>query len=359
MKYFKKCEILKIAKRAQKHGYHNQIRKTSKTKKSQRSRRSNQLSEIVIEAPTIFSLAKNYDETVECLYNLKKAVFGKSRNRIKQNVFIDFAPISDLSITSALVLVAEIDRWRQKTKRRLKLRDVDNWSPNVKYFLVSVGFFKLLDVDDPETSDHNDSYKDNVILPMISGNQLDNEKLDSIQKNLSENVKNFNTNAYIYDALVEAVYNAIKHAYPENEPFEFPPISKQWWAAGSWLPAKSEVKLIVYDQGVGIPNTLPASGLWEKMRNKLEGYNLAKANAKMIEAAVQLDRTSISPGHGKGLPDVLGPTKSIGGTKVRIISGKGEVNCENGKVVDITEHKYHVGGTLIEWTIPLIAPKKS
>ena len=73
----------------------------------------------------------------------------------------------------------------------------------------------------------------------------------------------------------------------------------------------------------------------------------------MIEAALEVSRTSLTSGHGQGLKDILAPVEQQSGGMVRIISGKGQIIYKSGQKLAKFEKNLHLGGTLIEWTIPV------
>ena len=73
----------------------------------------------------------------------------------------------------------------------------------------------------------------------------------------------------------------------------------------------------------------------------------------MIEAALEVSRTSLTSGHGQGLTDVLAPVEELKGGRDRILSGRGQVSYSYGSPIEKKEHSQHLGGTFIEWTIPV------
>lgn len=351
MKFRTKQINAKLAKRAAKHGFHNWLRKTNH--KVTIVRKS-----VVIQAPEILSFSNNYEATVKCLHDLKMAALLEPPAGTRRYVRIDFARIRELSTASALVLAAEIDRWRKVRKAQLRPRNIKEWSPTVKRLLVEIGFFDLLDVDRPKLPDSPDPSRDIAILPMVSGNTLDRSKLALIEDHLRTIANVFQQEPSIYMALTEAAYNSIKHGYPKDYDFKFTTLKNQWWATGSWSPERSEIKLIIYDQGVGIAETLPSWDHWEELNNWLSSKHpvlskVLKEHASMIEAALEVSRTSLTSGHGQGLLDVVSPVDQLGGGCVRILSGRGQVLYEKDQKIVKIERSQHLGGTLIEWTIPV------
>ena len=259
--------------------------------------------EIRIIPPRVFSFTKNYDATVSCLREIKSAALKQGDSGRGQPVFIDLEPIQEISVAGALVLAAEIDRWRRVISKQLRPRRLRHWHPKVRALLASLGFFDLLEVT--TTPDEDDiSQSEVTVLPMVSSTRLDQRLLKSLAA-VSEVLHNDPT---VYDGLVEAAYNATKHAYPSDHEWDYKPTTEGWWATASWNPASGSVKFLVYDQGVGIAATLPRWEGWEKVRQLLSGVpggSMLKDASRMIEAALEVDRTSLAGGHGKGLQDVV------------------------------------------------------
>lgn len=116
------------------------------------------------------------------------------------------------------------------------------------------------------------------------------------------------------------------------------------------------MQFVVFDQGVGIPETLPRSSKWESVREYMEMIpvvgSASNDNSFLIESAIEVSRTSLGGGHGRGLKDVVEPVANLRGGRVRIFSGRGSyIRYGDGKV-EKDDKPLHIGGTLIEWTIP-------
>lgn len=316
------------------------------------------LREVRIVPPSVFNLSTNYDSTISCLEDLKCATLLKPPANERRKVYIDLTPITDLSITAALVLAAEIDRWRQLKRAPLSPRNPDKWNPKVKNLLIDIGFFDLLGTVAPARADVSDMGGEYSVLKLTSCNTLDRKRIVQIEDDLRGLATALEQESSIYSALTEAAYNCLKHAYPAGCNFRFPPLGKYWWATGSWSPERSEVRIIVYDQGVGIAETLPRWNHWEKIRKQLTkkakiAGQLLGEHSNMIEAALEVSRTSLTSGHGQGLTDVLAPVEELKGGRVRVLSGRGQVSYSYGSHIEKKEHCQHLGGTLIEWTIPV------
>ncbi|WP_226557790.1 hypothetical protein [Salipiger thiooxidans] len=238
-----------------------------------------------------------------------------------------------------------------------------DWSVEVSRMLYDVGFFRLLRVPTPDHFREEGGLQQITVLPMISSVELPGQLLQELLDDLSAIAEVLQQDPAIYSGLFEAAYNANKHAYPEDYEWEFRPVARGWWATAGWNPREGCVKFLVYDQGVGIPATLPRWGGWERVRERLarsagallgdEASATFNDASKLIEAAIEVDRTSLDGGHGKGLQDVVAVVQGRPGAKVRILSGKGRVLYYDDHTVELKDEALHLGGTLIEWTIPV------
>lgn len=271
---------------------------------------------------------------------------------------MDLSTIQSISLAGALVLGAEIHRWRVHHGPGLRARNIADWNPRVRHLLAGLGFFKLLRVQVPRRMQREEYVGEVAVLRMISSTQLDQELLQTTMKQLTAVAEVLDQDPSVYGALVEASYNAKLHAYPEDHHYEFPPLIPGWWATASWNPVEGCVKFLVYDQGVGIPATLPKWSGWEKVRAKLAenlgGLAVGLRDASsLIAAAIEMDRTSLQGGHGKGLQDVIRAVETVPGSSVRILSGTGSVLYHHGGRIEKKDETLHIGGTLVEWRIPV------
>ena len=162
-----------------------------------------------------------------------------------------------------------------------------------------------------------------------------------------------------YVALIEGLGNAQEHAYPANRPPQvFPPVSR-WWAAGSYDPAKHQLEFVVYDQGAGIPVTLPWQPFFPSV---LRLCAPARTDADLIAAAIRYGHSrhvrakaklEKIKGRGNGLWTICALIPELKGSVVRIVSGHGEVTVRGHKHITKTEHSTPFCGTLLHWTLKL------
>lgn len=110
----------------------------------------------------------------------------------------------------------------------------------------------------------------------------------------------------------------------------------------------------VYDQGVGIPMTLPRSTKWQRVRGWLKNAAVTtNDDAEMIAAAMEVGRTSVATdGRGAGLAQYLDFVDHSDAGHLRIISNSGEILYRRGEpIIQKKRHLLALGGTLVEWDI--------
>ena len=311
--------------------------------------------------PETFSLTRNYSDTIEAISKIKE--IGHSHNIKPVKIELDLTAVRYAALAATLVLSSEIDRvlsLERPRNRQVRIvpKNIMSWDLKVAAKLDDLGFFSLFGIKFDLT--FPDALCDDgfSLLKMRFGFSFQPERIGKLVNELHEVADFFNHSSYVYDAMVEATLNVNDHAYPDTEVFQFKAFVGAWWAAASYSAESGEIRFVVFDQGVGIPRTLPRWSLWEELREKLSvgavTSHLVKQDARMIAAAIEVSRTSKSraDGRGQGLADVLSPVSEASGGRVRILSGSGEMLYSGDGKMELKELSRHVGGTLIEWCLP-------
>ena len=314
----------------------------------------------IIKAPRIFSFSRNYKETVEFLKEMKDATLLRPYSP-RRSTSIDLVPIESMSIAAAFVLAAEVQRWSEVVGKGLKPRDLAKWSPDVRRVLNGLGFFDLLGINRP-SEDVTLDESTVAIFPIRSGKGMDPKAIADALEVIAATVDVFVQKPRVYEAMAEAVSNAISHAYPSNSDLKdqkrYPnPVSK-WWLATCLDHENEKIIVFVYDQGVGIPTTLPKSKVWSGVRRELQKLFTGSTytNAELIRAAVETRKTSTEQSNrGRGLPELIRVADEAGGGGVRIFSGSGAIEYIPEQGIGMMDHTSHIGGTLLEWTVPCLS----
>ena len=329
---------------------------------------------IVIEPPKIFSLSKNYEESVRCLSHLKREVYHPNLVKGKrQPISINLASIEELQPAAALVLAAELDRWRRLDGIRLQPRRLDEWSDQVLSLAHDLGLFDLLEVGLGHKSKINERLKEILhsssivsALQFVTGDRNTREITEKLAENLIKQVPEFGRKLTEKDdmalntALAEASLNSVQHAYAYGG-LKYPKVGNRWWAAAVYQQQgdRKYAKLFVYDQGAGIPKTLPKSTVGKEIMRIFKGrknddISLGWSDGERIRAALESNVSSTEKGNrGKGLPQIVKAISAVGG-KLRVISGKGSViYTKQDGVTMSSDNTIHLGGTMLEWTFSL------
>src|SRR5690606_12012071 len=100
----------------------------------------------------------------------------------------------------------------------------------------------------------------------------------------------FMKNPGLFEGLMEAAENAISHAYPvEYEP-EHPFAGHRWWGASCFNLSENRLRFFIFDQGAGIPFTLPKGPFWERILAFVaeSSGGLISDDAHMLKAAFEV-----------------------------------------------------------------------
>ena len=214
----------------------------------------------------------------------------------------DITNIGEIGPCAALILAAELDRWQRIDKVKLSPSLGRPWKQEVFDFLMQLGLFQFLDTDSKEVKvfgkkirqnkKNNPTSKRNKTLKLISADMEDTCKTSDFVIN---RIKNWLPEKYqnkinlIYDCISEATSNVGQHAYTKEERSNA--IYQRWWATAS-LIGDASVRLLIFDQGMGIPASIRANWSFAELK-KLRTFSLTpKINEhNAINEKGEMDRT--------------------------------------------------------------------
>ena len=295
-----------------------------------------------IICPEDFSLSSNFEGVVEVLDKIRQ----QSKRERNERVYIDFRSIRNLSPSATLVLAAELDRWNKLPKRgRLNAVDVDEWDNHVRDRFSDMGFFDLLQINNPPAENKSGNIR---YVKFRTGQKADGEVIENLRSaDLEPVIGKIPGKHHLYAAVTEAMTNVVHHAY-ETDRYK---TQKSWWLSASCDSDKHEVTIMIYDQGLGIPKTLPRK-FGEKIKNIL-----VTDHAKMIQVAHDLSRSKSGEAYrGYGLErDVRGYLEKLDCQgHYRVVSLCGEYIFRkklDGNTNETKSHNRTLRGTLIEWRL--------
>jgi hypothetical protein len=302
---------------------------------------------ITVDLPAKLDFDENYEETASHFRLLREAVsFGQRIHNLK------FEKIRYISPSAALVLASEVDRWNQKIGGQLRA-SLSTWDDNIRRLLCQMGYFELLGIEKPV----DDFPPGNTnFLPfkrgeirMEGGGRLAKELRQEIEALVGHPIRKH----LLFEGLSEAITNVGQHAYEEAGAGAV----RQWWLSASYDSESTELVVMFYDQGVGIPRTLPKSDFFEHMKAFFKKWT----DSQKIEAAMIVGRTSSGrKERGKGLSNLEKFAKSHDEGKLSIYSLHGmyrqlstRVSGSSTTETVLRDHSVSVGGTLIEWAVKL------
>ena len=266
---------------------------------------------------------------------------------------MDLAKVEFISVPAAIVLAAEFHRWQIFKSLKLKAKDASKWAPSVSSLLNDLGVFDLLGVRAPLG---NEISAENITLtPLQSGLKLDGAKLNRLQTRFRGMIEDFTNNAAVYEGLSEAVENAISHAYPDGFEPRHPFAGHRWWGAGCIEISTMRLRFFVFDQGAGIPHTLPTADIFEGVAAWLASQfpGIVHNDTMMLRAALEVGRTRTHESHrGLGMRRMADVVSGTSNAYLRIISRRGEIVYDGSGTIESRTHSDSLGGTLIEWCLP-------
>jgi hypothetical protein len=273
--------------------------------------------------------------------------------RAKRRVFIDFSATELISAAAMLSFLAQIETL-------ISMKHVQGNSPisfshpkskKVKSILNQIGFYDLLN----KPVGLVEEFEDVNFWHHTSGLCADPGKAKPMLDAISHEIKT-EYSKKLYRGFIEAMANSVEHAYPTSGS------CNKWW---TFAGVKDETLVVVIcDKGVGIPETLPHTQPASILRALLLKFNADFNQVKdsvYIRAATSLQNSSTHKKHrGKGLQDVMSVIRSTGTGYLSIFSNKGRYKYTGEKTAFkeyINDYTTSVNGTIIEWSIPLVAER--
>jgi len=259
---------------------------------------------------------------------------------------------------SSLILAAETDRWRRIKKTRHRLHPKTEWNPDVFRLLTEMGLFNLINAKGaPKAA--KPKIGDTRFIKFRSGNMPCGEQIELLQKKMHATIGEAiffeqEKGSKFYNSLSEAMVNVSHHAYDDYPKDACPCLDKQWWMTGSYKGKTGKVTFTFFDQGVGIPKTLPKKHS-EWVAQFISRINGRGTDAEMIAAAMEIGRTQTKASNrGYGLNDIKRFTEIANEAKLTIFSNRGKFVYSNSAPDELEELETSIGGTLIHWEATLL-----
>lgn len=321
-----------------------------KRKEWQRERGVGSYEEVLLDVPEEFNLGDNVNDSLDFFGRLRQSILV-DRKLGK----IDFRSCNSISAGAGFILAAEVDRCRQLRYRdgRPALTGTYPDDAGMGRFLDDLGFFRFLKIRSPVY--RSDSSSRTKFIAMRSGCRDKGKEIHYVTEVLGTGSVRLDEEARdtLYEGLLEAMNNVTSHAYPlEDRSASLPVLQGRWWAAGYWDNLRKEVGVLIYDQGVGIPATLPNSRhgtLLTEIRRRL---GLGNSDPECIRAAMEIGTSSSRSEHrGRGMASLRHAVGRVTDGHLLILSGAGVyLHTADGRE-ETSALRTSLGGTFIEWRI--------
>ena len=300
--------------------------------------------------PDNFCLTDNYDRVVSAI--------SKIRTLIGKKKYINFNTIREMDIAAALMLAAELEVSKIKSKTSQMMAHDSDWDPKVKILLGQMGFLELLAADS-KISSHTKPSKNQIFVKFHSGHKLIGETtkqmVDDLQQHMITGKLAPELRLYLYVGIFEAIVNTHQHAYKnKGSDAEL----NRWWISASIDTQTNEIKIVCYDRGETIPKTIQNSR--EKsiaIKSFLQDTCSRPSDGEVIVAAIKRKTYSTKLNNrGVGLSELLRLIDVNQQGVLRVYSGTGMAEFNRSlktKKEPCVFHKLSqkMRGTLVEWSI--------
>ncbi|KAB7624130.1 hypothetical protein [Alkalilimnicola sp. S0819] len=306
---------------------------------------------VYLELPAVMELGESHDETMLYLSAIRRLVRGPRLRQCYWLAGLRFGELKHISLAAALMLTAELRGWNRGVADKLA-PPTDEWDPEVFRRLASLGFFEALGMRRAPPP----PAKAPSAVQFVRHIRGDRKRKDyrALKDQLTAAVgKRIEKWTFLHGGLDEAITNVGHHAYPPGS--RTWPKDRVWYLGGACDRDARLLQVAFYDQGVGVPESLPTSRIWERVLESLSAVPLAnkKRHSVLLKSAMEPDRTSTAKtDRGKGLPDMKEFIRQRGAGSLVLRSGHGLYRF----TVDAAGESYTtetlglpVEGTLILW----------
>lgn len=330
--------------------------------------RGHTLKSVYIRSPSRLDLDVSSDEDRSNSLAFIRALHNDWKPERRQQLVVDLRSCEYISISAALVLVAELDILRLRHPQRIT--GIDPGPGAARQTLLAVGFHQYLRYLPPEGARTKDVVGNMTVQLRTGGLEETGEKLPEAAIAIAEILRSCydedDVNARqesINRAINEGLLNIRQHAYnstnPGAEKSDAPQNERRWWALGIVMKSTNTLALVVYDRGVGIPNTLKPN-VREFGRRLIQGRSKDEAS---LLAALQYGRTSRQDESGEklsggnGLPAILELISHYQGSQIIVESGGARYIKYNNSAhadAELCEAvEPPLDGTLVVWMLQL------
>ena len=299
-----------------------------------------------LDVPVDLRLEAEYDAIVDLVTNLRYLAISR-----RVPVCVDFGAVKHIGPAASLYLASEIFRCRYAQRGQIQVTGRHPDDSEIAGRLKEMGFNSLLGIDDSHIPSTLSAVE---YIKYFTSCDVSGEMAYRLRKALEAGSSAIEERlqSAIYAGLTEAMTNVAQHAYLPLDGRQFLQMRGRWWMAGSIDRRTNELMIMFYDQGIGIPLTLPRTQPAERLRRVLQIIGANPDDGQMIKAATLIGRSRTKASHrGRGLQDIIEIVNVSSSGRLRILSNRGEYTYSSDGTEEVKTHSKDIGGTLIQWQI--------
>lgn len=317
--------------------------------------------DVVILLPKVFDFEEDYENAAKVIAVFRRALV--CRRRI---AYIDFSKMQSISPACIAVFCCYADLW----KRRFPNVHPRTWTwqDGIEEKFREIGFFRNLGFKDDAP---NPSRSRGPIRYMgLRSYEVEDFRLEYMGREIQTKRKEIESfvgvsldKAVLYRSVSEAITNIYHHAYACGQCH----LKKKWWMSVSYDTDMRILDIIVFDHGLGIPQTMLSSAKFAGFRRYFLQRDSPWGQAQRLQLAFEhtmghdLGAAPKCDGRWHGCEDILKliseralANKNLDGGSLFVVSLMAQyryVHMGTGKRGVASEHATPLQGTLIEWKI--------
>lgn len=317
---------------------------------------------VSIKAPKIMSLRQGKEQPKLMEFIQKIETISSKCVASRKKILIDFSSMIRMYPDACVLLIATIDNVKHlypQLKFRIK-KPIKNpssiFDPHAVF--CHLGFYKLLGLE--YNADCSSKYV--KCWKYVSSDETEG----AITKPLVDELTKMGVDTRgMYKSYMEAIANAVEHAYMDEIELPNKNQLKKWWM----LLARIDNQLLLYvcDKGHGIPNTLKFTQnehIFKVLVSKVKGLLELNKDCLYIQASMLVKETKKEvaretrtelPYRGKGKDDIKSFIDRTAGSELVVHSNRGVFVYKGKEAIagSCYNNPASINGTILQWSIPI------
>lgn len=315
-----------------------------------------------------FCVYKAVNDNIQDVDTVRKTInlINQIRSSNEQNLLISFVDTKRITVAATVLLFAAID---EAISNGCKFLIKSSYQSNQVNSLIKRAGIHNNQLKLVCTSDFTSQKPISIIQGR--GAQFREEIIDHIKSFIYDQNLSATEEHRYGDAVHETINNVLLHAYPEISERD----DKKWWMLCDIV--QDELYLAIFDQGVGIPNTVIENGwfkpslqsLFPKKYRDIESmiglHGFAKLTSRIgyldisDEQLIQISMIGDISGtrelkHGQGSKSIKALVEDHQNGKLWIFSNEGLYTLSGkDKKENVHSLPISIGGTIVQWNIKL------